>query len=87
MGEKPKGLSLERRNNDIGYSKDNCCWATRKEQQNNRRNTIRIEVDGISRTLTEWASISGIAARTLYGQYCKGKPMVRLQDAVRHAVN
>lgn len=37
MGEKPKGLWLERINNDLGYSKENCKWATISEQMKNRR--------------------------------------------------
>jgi hypothetical protein len=37
MGDRPPGLSLERKNNRLGYSKYNCKWATRKEQANNRR--------------------------------------------------
>lgn len=37
MGECPKGLTLDRRNNWRGYSKNNCRWATKKEQSNNRR--------------------------------------------------
>jgi len=36
MGEKPKGLSIERINNDKGYYKSNCKWATDQEQTLNR---------------------------------------------------
>lgn len=39
MGEKPKGLTIERKNNDKGYSPDNCKWATRAVQARNRRST------------------------------------------------
>lgn len=37
MGESPPGLSLERRNNSLGYSKRNCYWATASQQMKNRR--------------------------------------------------
>lgn len=37
MGERPPGLTIDRKDNDLGYFKDNCRWATWAEQRRNQR--------------------------------------------------
>ena len=66
MGDRPEGLTLERRNNDGPYSKDNCYWATRKAQARNTRRTRRLTYNGETLCLLDWAARLGISRDTLY---------------------
>lgn len=60
MGQPPAGFTIERVNNSLGYSKENCRWATRKEQQRNRRANHIIEFNGERKCLTDWAQAYGM---------------------------
>lgn len=60
MGERPNGLELERRDNNSGYSKENCYWATHSEQARNRRSSRIIETSLGTMTQAEAAEIVGV---------------------------
>ncbi len=60
-----EGLTLDRRDNDKGYSADNCRWVTRKEQQRNTAATRRVTLCGETRALVEWAEIIDISPNGL----------------------
>lgn len=61
MGNRPsKNHTLERVDNNKGYSKENCRWATPKEQSNNRRSCKLIEYKGVEKTLKQWAEEFGL---------------------------
>ncbi len=65
MGERPLGYTLERRNNNKGYDKENCEWATQKQQQRNKRNNRPITCFGKTQCLSAWAEEYNIPYGTL----------------------
>lgn len=73
MGDRPTPKhSIDRIENDRGYSKENCRWATRKEQCENRRSNIFIEKDGIRLTVSQWAVKLNIEAATIHARVKRG---------------
>lgn len=65
MGEKPTSChTLERINNDRGYEPSNCRWATKAEQNRNRRFCRYFTIDGVTKCLAEWVREHGACYRT-----------------------
>ncbi len=66
MGTCPFGYQIDRIDNNGNYEPRNCRWVSRRENMNNRECSIRLEMDGQKRTLTEWCEMYGAPySRTL----------------------
>lgn len=68
MGKAPVGWTIERVNNEKGYSKKNCKWASRAEQSRNTASTVRVTYNGRTLCLADWALQLKIPATTLYSR-------------------
>lgn len=55
MGERPFGTTLDRVDGALGYTKQNCRWASHRVQQNNKPGLSNVEHNGVSKTIGEWA--------------------------------
>lgn len=67
-----EGMTLDRINNEAGYSPENCRWADRREQAFNRRSNTAITFDGRTQAVFEWAKEIGIPPRTLWARIKQG---------------
>jgi hypothetical protein len=65
LGPRPRGYSLERKNNNLGYEPGNCRWATLSDQTRNRSDNRLLTIEGKTMCLTDWAEYSGIDRRTI----------------------
>jgi len=72
MGERPEGTSLDRKDNNKGYYKENCRWGTEAEQRSNTSRSRRIDYMGEVKTITEWSKITGINVKTIEGRIKRG---------------
>ena len=60
------GATVERKDNSLGYSKENCRWASRKEQARNKSKNIFVTVGDITLTVCDWEIRNGVRRYTYY---------------------
>lgn len=70
LGEKPsKEHSIDRIKNSKGYFPGNLRWATNKEQQRNKLNTVYLTYKGITLAMADWAERTGLPYDALRGRH------------------
>jgi len=72
MGECPNGKEIDRINNDLGYSKENCHWVTHKENCRNFRQNRVVTIGDESMSMIEWAEKKNINYDTLRARLDSG---------------
>jgi hypothetical protein len=72
MGKRPQGKCLDRIDNNLGYSKENCRWATNEEQGSNRNNNHTVTYKGQSRTISQWSRELGLGKTTIRERLNRG---------------
>lgn len=73
MGDPPQGHSIDRKDPDGNYCKENCRWASTYDQARTKRTNIVIEWGGQTRILADWSAHLGINVDTLYARIVRYK--------------
>lgn len=73
MVERPDGCQIDRKNNELGYSKENCQWSTKLQNARNRRNNKIVVYQGKEMSMAEAAELSGVPYLVLSQRVRLGK--------------
>lgn len=83
MGRRPgPGYSINRLDNNLGYSPENCTWSTQHEQNRNRRNTRLVTFQGETLCIADWADRFGLPRDCLYDRLSAGWDIERALTTV-----
>jgi len=78
MGEAPSGMSLDRTDNNKGYSKKNCRWVFQLQQCANMRTNHLLTYKGRTLHVSGWARLLGIKIPTIFARLRLGFPIRRV---------
>lgn len=81
LGERPDGKTLDRIDNNLGYSPENCRWATSQEQRLNKSNTRWLTLNGVTKCARQWAKDLGLSQMTVLKRIKAGWPMEEVLSA------
>lgn len=72
MGDRPRGMTLERVNPDGNYEPNNCKWASSHEQARNKRSNRRITFNGETRIISDWDKALGFSKGVISNRLKRG---------------
>lgn len=73
MGRPSVDQSIDRIDPNGNYSPENCRWASKSTQMNNKRNNVFLEIDGVRKTVAQWSlEPESVKAKTIYHRIKKG---------------
>ena len=64
--------TIERIDYNKGYTPGNVKWASRQEQVLNKSDNVVLEIDGVSKTVSQWAEESPVSGFTIYKRIKRG---------------
>lgn len=67
------GLSIDRKENSLGYCPTNCRWVMLSEQNKNKTNNRYLEYNGKTLTITDWGRLTGLRWDTINARLKAGK--------------
>ena len=78
-----KGLTIDRIDNNKSYSKDNCRWLSRKQQNNNKRSNIVITFKNRTLPLALWAEKIGMSFDVIRSRWYRGFPIEKILSTTK----
>jgi len=88
MGSRPSKIhSIDRIDNNLGYSPDNCKWSTPIEQANNKTSSKIIKYKRISQSLADWSRDTGLNYDMLKYRINAGWPVERALNEPSKKIN